>query len=317
LVSHRDRQSDGDQGRNVRILIVGAGAIGSLYGAKLSSHHDVTLVGRPDHVHAIQTSGLRLQGHQTGTFRVRATTYVDAIAPGTLLILTTKVSDTHAAVAPLVSLLPTDSTILCLQNGLYSENLVKDLVGPGTVVLRGIVQFGAILREPGVIDFTVAGHTLIEQHPRAAVIARAFTESGLDGRVTADIKTEMWRKLVFNCVINPITSILGTEVGGIADPRLDPLKQLVVEECLAVARADGVTFDDDFLRVIADLFGLSRNVASMRQDLLKGRKTEIDHLNGGVVALGVQYGIDCPVNAALTAIVKRLERQRGRVMSSV
>jgi 2-dehydropantoate 2-reductase len=95
--------------------------------------------------------------------------------------------------------------------------------------------------------------------------------------------------------------MMGTDVGSIADPRLNPLKQLVVDECLAVARGDGVTFDIDFVKTIAEVFGASTNIASMRQDLLKGKTTEIDFMNGAVVALGRRHGIECPVNAALVA----------------
>jgi 2-dehydropantoate 2-reductase len=163
-----------------------------------------------------------------------------------------------------------------------------------------------------VVDFKVAGHTLIEADPRSGAIAATLSASGLDGRVAPAIKTEIWRKLIFNCVINPITSIVGSEVGGIADPRLEPLKQLVIDECVHVAAADGVRFNEDFVRTIDDVFGQSRNTASMRQDLLKGRPTEIEFMNGAVVALGAQHGIDCPVNAALAAIVRALERARVR-----
>ena len=142
-----------------------------------------------------------------------------------------------------------------------------------------------------------------------ARVAAALSASGLDGRVIADMKLAMWRKIVFNCVINPITAITGSTVGGIVDPNLAPLKRLVIDECLAVAAADGVTFDVDFMTLIDEVFASAATVASTLQDLQKGRQTEIDHLNGAVVALGARYGIACPVNAALTTIIKQLEAQ--------
>src|SRR5258708_27766691 len=120
-----------------------------------------------------------------------------------------------------------------------------------------------------------------------------LTASGLEGRVSPDIKTEIWRKLIYNCVINPITAITGTEVGGIADPRLDPLKQLVIDECLAVARTEGIAFTIDFLATISEIFSASRTIASMRQALMRGRPTQIDHMNGAVAPLGRRAGIDC------------------------
>ncbi len=297
----------------MNIVVLGAGAIGSAYGYQLSKNHEVTLVGTAAHVQAIRERGLRIEGGIcAGIFPVKAVTSLDAIEPGTLIILTTKVSSTVEAVAPIVPLLTPSVTILCVQNGLYSERLVVDLVGDRAVTLRAITQVGAILRGPGVVEHTVAGYTLIEQHERAAGIAEVLTASGLDGRVIPDMKVAMWRKVVFNCVINPITAITGSTVGGIVDPKLAPIKRLVIDECLAVAAADGVTFDEDFMATIDKVFASAATIASTLQDLQKGRRTEIDHLNGAVVALGEKYGIACPVNAALTTIIKQLEGQARR-----
>jgi 2-dehydropantoate 2-reductase len=294
-----------------RVIVVGAGAIGSLYAAKLSSHADVMVVARRAHADAINRGGLKVVGVESFNARISATTAVERIAPGTLILLTTKVNDNRAAVDPLVEHLRDETTILCLQNGYGGEQIVRDAIGgrkPNVVVLRAITQFGAIFQEPGVVDYKVAGHTLIEGHPRSAAIAALFTACGLKATVTEAIAAQVWWKLIFNCVINPITSITGTEVGGIADPRLDPLKQRVVDECLAVARAEGVTFAIDFMQTITEVFGTSRNIASMRQDLLKRKPTEIEHMNGAVVRLGARHGIACPVNEALVAMIKALER---------
>ncbi len=304
---------DCDYDSRVTIVVVGAGAIGSVYGYQLASRHDVTLVGTEPHVRAICESGLRIEGAiRRGTFPVKAVTRLDAIEPGTLVILTTKVGNSEEAVRPLVPLLTPSVTILCVQNGLYSERIVRDLVGERAVTLRAITQVGAILRGPGVVEHTVAGYTLVEAHERAGAIAEALTACDLDGRVIDDMKTAMWRKTVFNCVINPITAITGTTVGGIVDPKLAPIKRLVIDECVAAAAADGVRFDEDFMAVIDKVFASAATVASTLQDLQKGRQTEIDYLNGAVVALGGHYGIACPVNAALTAIVKALEHQARR-----
>ena len=320
----------------MNIIVFGAGAIGSLYAAKLSARHDVTVVARPAHVQAINESGLRLTGLERATRRVVAVIAINSIPRDTLVLLTTKVNDNGAAARAMASLVLPDTTILCIQNGLGGEEIVKQATvhPPDTgrraarafpLVLRAVTQFGAIFLEPGVIDYKVAGYTLIERTPAAAGapeagptiserIAALFSACSLDGRVSENIKIEVWRKLIFNCVINPLTSIMGAEVGAIADVRLDSIKRLVIDECLTVARADGVTFDADsgaFIETIAAVFGPSRNVASMRQDLLKAKATEIDFMNGAVVTLGRRLGIDCPVNAALVAIIKAMEA-RGR-----
>jgi 2-dehydropantoate 2-reductase len=290
------------------VIVLGAGAIGSVYAVKLSARHPVTVVGRREHVDAIASEGLRLIGRETVTARVDAVTRVEAIAPDTIVLLTTKVNASEAALAPIADLVRDDTVIICVQNGLDSEGIARRAVRGRCLVLRAITQFGAIFESPGLINFTASGYTLLEDGPRSAALADLLTGSGLDGRVVPDIKTEIWRKLIYNCVINPITAITGSEVGGIADPRLDPLKRLVIDECLAVARSEGVHFSIDFLSTITDVFGASRTIASMRQDLMRGRPTEIDHMNGAVAALGRRAGIDCPVNAALTAIIRAMDR---------
>ena len=290
------------------VIVVGAGAIGSVYAVKLSARHPVTVVVRRDHADAIRAGGLRLIGRETVTARVDAVTEVASIAPGTIILLTTKVNASDTALRPIVDLLRDDTVIVCVQNGLDSEGVARRAVRDRCLVVRAITQFGAIFQAPGLINYTSPGYTLLENGPRSAAIAALLTASGLDGRVSPDIRTEIWRKLIYNCVINPITAITGTEVGGIADPRLDPLKRLVIDECLAVARTQGVEFDIDFLANITAVFSASRTIASMRQDLMRGRPTEIDHMNGAVADLGGRTGIACPVNAALAAIIKAMDR---------
>src|SRR5687767_2209502 len=172
----------------MHIAIVGAGAIGSIYGAKLSKFHDVTLVGGAAHVEAIQRSGLIIEGLLSETLHLPACTRLSRIEPGTLILLTTKVNNNVAAIEPIVPVLPSAVTILCVQNGLYSENLVKDLVKDRALVLRAITQVGGILVRPGVVDHTVSGYTLIEQHEQSPAIAALLSGAGLDGRVIPDIK---------------------------------------------------------------------------------------------------------------------------------
>jgi 2-dehydropantoate 2-reductase len=291
----------------MEIIVLGAGAIGSLYGAKLAAENDVTLIGRAEHVAAINARGLRIEGVESRVVPVRAATAIEKIGSNALILLTTKVTDGAVALAPIAPLVGEDTTILCLQNGLGSERLARAAVGDRAPVLRGITQFGAIFESPGVIQFMAPGYTLIEQHERSDRIARTFSDAGLDCRVSPNIAADVWHKLVINCVVNPITAILGCEVGGIANPQLEPLKRLVVDECLAVAAAEGVTFEGDFIREIDDRFRPSHNIASMLQDLRREHPTEIDYLNGAVVTMGSGHGLDCPVNDALTKIIKAME----------
>ncbi|HEY6070458.1 MAG TPA: ketopantoate reductase family protein [Chthoniobacterales bacterium] len=291
----------------MEIIVLGAGAIGSLYGATLASTNEVTLVGRPDHVRAIEENGLQIAGIENQTVRLRATTRVEKITPNTAILLTTKVPATADALGPIASLVRDDTTIIALQNGWNSEQIARAAVQNRGVVLRGISQFGAIFERAGVIRYMVKGYTLLEKNERSPRIAEVFNRAGLDCRISDDITTEVWRKLTFNCVVNPFTTILRSEVGRIVDPDLDRLKQLVIDECVRVAATQGVSFNTDLLEEINAAYAGSHNIVSMQQDLERGRATEIDYLNGAVVALGAKHGLECPVNDALTKIIKGME----------
>jgi 2-dehydropantoate 2-reductase len=291
----------------MEIIVLGAGAIGSLYGAKLGAENDVTLIGRAAHVDAIISDGLRIEGVESDVVRIRAATELEKIGPNALILLTTKVTDGTTALGAIARLVRADTTILCLQNGLGSERIARAALGDHGVVLRGITQFGAIFKAPGVIQFMARGYTVIERHERSAGLAKVLNAAGLDCHISPDIGADVWHKLVINCVVNPITAILGCEVGGIANPQLDPLKRLVIDECVAVAAREGVTFEGDFIREIDDRFRPSHNIASMLQDLRRGHPTEIDYLNGAVVNIGSGHGLACPVNDALTKIIKAME----------
>ncbi|MCA1659199.1 MAG: 2-dehydropantoate 2-reductase [Verrucomicrobiaceae bacterium] len=291
----------------MQIIVVGAGAIGSLYGAKLARDNDVTLIARAEHASAINAHGLKVEGREPQTVRVRAATHVEQLGRDALVLVTTKVPATAAALSPLAPLIRDDTTIVSLQNGLGSEMRVRDAVGVGGVVLRGITQFGAIYERPGVIRYMVAGHTILEQHERSHGLAQTLNAAGLDCRISPDIAADIWQKLIFNCVVNPITAIIGCEVGGIVSPGLDRLKQLVISECRAVAAAEGIHFETDLLARINEVYAGSRNIVSMLQDLRRGRPTEIDYLNGVVVELASKHGLQAPVNASLATIIKAME----------
>jgi 2-dehydropantoate 2-reductase len=291
------------------IIVLGAGAIGTLYGAWLSTANDVTLVARREHAERIAREGVRITGLEEAVYRVNATTDVSRIERDTVILLTTKVTGSAAAIAPIVDHLRPDTAIVCLQNGLHSEDIVARLVAGRCPVIRGITHFGAIFAAAGVVALKAAGYTLLAPGARSREIAETLTRSRLDGRVCESMRVEIWRKLIFNCVVNPLTAIARREVGWISDEGLDPVKRLVIDECLQVARREGVEFDIDFVRLVNDTFRPSQNLSSMHQDLAKGKPTEIDHLNGAVVALGRTLGIACPANEALATMIKALEAQ--------
>ena len=296
----------------MNVIILGAGAIGSLYGAKLSKLNEVTLVARKEHADKINKDGLKITGLENKTYRLKASTKVAEIREDTLVLLTTKVYGTKEAVSSIKDLVKKDTVILCLQNGLYSEDIAKKLIGKRCLVLRAVTNFGAAFLEPGIIQYNSCSYTAIEKNTKSFAIAKLFAECGLNCCVSQDIKVDMWKKLILNCVLNPVTSILRIENRGIADERLNPLKKLIVGECLKVAKKDGVEFDIDFVKEVNDAIKDSRNISSMQQDLLKGKTTEIDYLNGAVAEMGGKYSIKCPVNSALVMIIKEMEKKAGK-----
>jgi len=293
----------------MRIIVLGAGAIGSLYGAKLSRFNDVTLVARQQHVDNIRKYGLKITGIEERTYNLKALAEIKKIEDKTLILLTTKVYDSRNAIGNIKNLIKNDTIILCLQNGLYTEDIVKKIIENKCLVLRGITNFGAVFLNPGVIQYNNYSYTAIEKSAVSIELAQNFKKCGLNGYVSENIKEDMWKKLIFNCAVNPVTAILKIENGALSSEALNPLKKLIMDECLAVAKSDGVNFDIDFVKTINEGIRGSKNISSMQQDLLKGNHTEIDYLNGAVVKLGKKYGIKCQVNESLVSIIKFLESQ--------
>jgi len=240
-------------------------------------------------------------------YKIKATTKIDKIDNNTLIILTTKITNSKKAVEPIKSLIKKDTIILCLQNGLNSEDIVKEIIGDKCLVLRGITAVGATFLESGTVEFNNLSYTKIEKSSVSQDLADNFNKCGLKATVSENLKEDVWKKLIINCVLNPTSAILRVDNNGIADEKLNPLKNVIVNECLKVAEKEGVKFDFDFVDTINNAIKGSRNLSSMHQDLIKGKKTEIDYLNGVVVKLGKKYGIKCPVNEGLVMIIKTLE----------
>ena len=292
----------------MKIIVLGAGAIGSLYGARLSKLNDVTLVARQEHAEKINKNGLKITGEENNVYKLKATTEINEIEDDTLIILTTKVHRSKDAIEPIKNLIKKDTIILCLQNGLHSEEVVKEIVNGKCLVLRGITAVGATFLEAGTVQFNNLSYTKIEESPVSKELADNFDECGLRANVSENLKEDVWKKLILNCVLNPLSAILRRDNGGMSDEGLNALKQLIVDECLKVANKDGATFDFDFVKAINNGIEGSRNLSSMYQDILKEKKTEIDYLNGAVVELGKKYGIKCPVNEALITIIREMEK---------
>jgi 2-dehydropantoate 2-reductase len=289
-----------------KIIVLGAGAIGSCYGALLSKKNDVTLIGNQAHVDAVNSHGLLIQGDMKAKFSVKAAVGVTEIPAGSLILLTTKAHDMVEAVSEIKRLLKRDTVILVLQNGLRIKQLIQESVGTKIEVVRGLVLIAAELLEPGKIRFW-NGSTIIEKTKAGKKIAALLRESGIEVTVTEDMENEEWSKLIVNCVINPLTAVLRVRNNEIRADSLKTIRHSVVEECVRVGNAEGIRFKSGLQADIDRKIRSYTNFSSMCQDIIKGKKTEIEFLNGKIVELGKKYGVSTPVNETLVGLIRFME----------
>jgi len=293
-----------------KVFILGAGAVGSSFGAALSRNHAVTLIGGKAHVEAVNSKGLSVSGDIDGTFHLKADTEIRSIPEKTLVILTTKVQDSARAIDGIKNLLRKDTVILILQNGIGNEEIVEHTAGKEVKILRGVLKVAAEFLEPGVVKFW-SGRTIIGQGETAEEIVEMLNKCGLDAKPSENIDRDVWNKLVVNCVVNPLTAILRVTDGAIIVDSLKKTRIEVVRECIAVAEAEGVVLAADLAERIDRTVAGYKNFSSMYQDITKRKKTEIDYLNGKIATLGKKHGIPTPVNETLAGLIRFLEGNNG------
>ncbi len=287
----------------MNIIVLGAGAIGSFYGSILSKNNDVTLVGRKEHVDVINSKGLQVTGLVEENFKVKAVTEVDSIDEGTVVLLCTKVFDSVSAIVSIKDKLRDDTIIICVQNGVGVEDIVRGLVG--NTVVRAIVNQAVSFEGPGLIRTPFMGYFRISESSVSSKLVDDLSSFGLDATVTDDINREVWEKMLVNCILNPLTAILDVPNNGIMD--MQNVLKMVLDEVKEVLDAEGVMFSDKMYDEARTKY-FSSNISSMLQDIRKGRKTEIDWINGAVVKLGKKHGIDVKVNEMLVSMVKKKEK---------
>lgn len=293
-----------------KIFVLGAGAVGSVYGALLSRKNDVTLIGNKTHVETMNSKGLTIRKDTEETFHVKADTELRDIPENALIILTTKAYDSSNALEKIKKLIKKDTIILVLQNGLGNEETVKRATGGKGTVLRGITTIAAEFFKAGEVRFW-NGETIIAQSPNAEKIARVFNAGMLKTRLSRDIGKEIWNKLVINCVINPLTALFQVRNCEIAADSLKAVRHQLIGECVTVGKAEGIAFPTDLERQIDREIAYYTNFSSMSQDIMKGKKTEIDFLNGKIVELGKKHQIPTPVNETIVCLIKFLEEKNA------
>jgi len=294
-----------------RIAVMGAGAVGCYYGGMLArAGHDVVLIARPQHVEAIERDGLRME---TRSFdervRLRASSEVSAVRDAQLVLFCVKSTDTESAAAALRPHLPAGARVLTLQNGVDNDERVRAVLPQE--VIASVVYVATEMAGPGHVKHHGRGELVIAPSSIGAGLVRVLSEAGVPATLSDNVRGALWAKLVLNCAYNAMSAIGRVPYGRLVDSAGVPeVMRDVVAECLAVARAEGVSVPGD---VEATVRGLAATMpgqfSSTAQDVMRGKPSEIDHLNGLVVRRGAAHGVPTPVNRVLHTLVRLIEAQ--------
>ena len=296
----------------LQVAVLGAGAVGCFYGGMLArAGHRVTLIGRPQHVQVFQAQGLRMQTLAFDeTVQVTASTDASAVAGADLVLFAVKSPDTETAGAQMREHLQPGALVLCLQNGVDNAERLRAVL-PGVHVAAAVVYVATEMAGPGHLRHHGRGELVIEPSPSSGHVAQALMAAGVPTEVSDNVRGALWAKLILNCAYNALSAVGRIAYGELVQqPGVTEVMRDVVAECRAVAAADGVTLPGDVdaaMRRIAET--MPSQYSSTAQDLMRGKPTEIDHLNGYVVRRGEALGVPTPANRVLWAVVKLVERR--------
>jgi 2-dehydropantoate 2-reductase len=297
----------------MKIAVMGAGAVGCYYGGMLArTGHDVVLIGRPQHVAAIERQGLRLETQSFDErIRVSASTQASAVQGAQVVLFCVKSTDTDSAAAAIRPHLAPDALVLSLQNGVENAQRLRALLPQE--VAAAVVYIGAEMAGPGHVLHHGRGELVIEPSRAGNDVVRALIAAGVPTEISDNVRGELWAKLILNCAYNALSAITQLPYGRlVAGAGITAVMRDIVDECVAVAQADNVIIPGDVdaaVRKIAET--VPGQYSSTAQDLARGKRSEIDHLNGLIVRRGAALGIATPANRLLHALVKLIESKPG------
>ena len=305
---------------NQKIYVLGAGAVGCYFGGMLArSHHDVTLIARPERAQALNEFGLEMDCktfHET--VKVKSSSDISVLNDADLVLLSVKSLDTERTMAEVRPILPSKAVILSLQNGVANIDIASKIVA--NPIYAAVVYVAA-----GMIGQTTMKHhgrgELLIGNPAQAnpadeqnlqEISNLFEGAGVKCSVAPQIKRDMWLKFLVNCSFNAISGIGQISYGEMfKSPSIVQLIEEITKEFLAIAALEDVniTLSEALAANNAIANTMVTQVSSTAQDLARGKITEIDFLNGYIVELGRRYGIATPYNESVYALVKMIESQ--------
>ncbi|MDP2939023.1 MAG: 2-dehydropantoate 2-reductase [Candidatus Omnitrophota bacterium] len=300
----------------MKILIIGPGALGCLFAGFLSKTQEVIILDKnPKRAQFISEQGIRLEGI-SGNWQAKVSVTAN---PGTikeidLVLICVKSYDTKQALNQVKSLVGENTLVLTLQNGLGNIEVIGEVVGQDKVI-GAVTNQGATLLSDGYIRHAGKGETVIGRIDgkipvQLKEIREIFNKSGLETRISRDIKGLIWSKLIINVGINALTAITRLNNGKLVEfEGTARILRDAVTEAVKIAKKKRIKliYDDPLAKVEAVCEATAINVSSMLQDILKKKKTEIDFINGVVVRQGQSLGIATPVNSVLVNLVKTIE----------
>jgi 2-dehydropantoate 2-reductase len=294
---------------------MGAGAVGCYYGGMLArAGHDVVLIARPQHVQAIERHGLRMETQSFDEHvRLRASAEPSAVKGANLVLFCVKSTDTESAGAQIEPYLPAGALVLCLQNGVDNADRLRAVL-PQRQVAAAVVYVASEMAGAGHVRHHGRGELVIEPSSAAQAVAQALIAAGVPTEISSNVRGALWLKLIINCAYNAVSAIAQRPYGeAVRSEGVQDVMRDVVNECLAVARAEGVSVPGDAHAAVREIaLTMPSQYSSTAQDLARGKRSEIDYLNGLIVRRGEALGIAVPANRVLWALVKLMEGKRDR-----
>jgi 2-dehydropantoate 2-reductase len=305
-------------GDKMKTVIMGAGAMGSLFGGLLTlSGEDVWLVDIwKENIDAMRSKGLKVEDRgKIEIIPVKATTEVSSAGTADVVLFFVKTYHTEKAVSDVLVLQKENTVFLTLQNGLGNEEAICKQVDQRKVVL-GVTGQGATLLGPGHIRHAGWGKTYVGEldekiTDRVTQIAQVFRKAGIETEVSSHVHDLVWEKLLVNVGINALTALTGFRNGQLLDfPETLRLMESLVSEAVEVARRKGIRIEGNPVEKVKTVAEATReNRSSMGQDFDHKRRTEIDAINGAVVREAERFGISVPYNQMITDLIKVVEKR--------
>lgn len=306
----RAAQSSETSESAMKVAIMGAGAVGSYYGALLArAGHDVVLIGRPAFTEAVRRSGLWLESAAfTGKVDLCADTDASALRDAELVLFCVKSGDTVQAGRDIAPYVGQSASIISLQNGVDNAQRLAAVLARD--VIPAVVYVAVDMAGPAHVRHHGRGELVIGASVGSAALAEALSAAGIPCEVSDRVLDALWSKLIINCAYNALSAISQFPYGRLVQSSGVPeVMRDVFDECVAVAEASAIGLPADLWQsTLAIAQSMSGQRSSTAQDLARGRPSEIDHLNGLIVRRGQQLGIATPVNRSLHTIVRLLEQ---------